>query len=73
MFEIITKRSFIVNLLIAALIAFAAFFIFFQLLDWITKHGEYMKVPTVKGKSIDEARKILEGQGFDVELQDSGY
>ena len=73
MFEFITKRSFIVNLLIAALIAFAAFFIFFQLLDWITKHGEYMKVPTVKGKSIDEARKILEGQGFEVEVQDSVY
>lgn len=73
MFEFITKRSFFVNLLVAAFIAFAVFFIFFQLLDWITKHGEYMKVPTVKGKSIDEARKILEAQGFEVEVQDSVY
>lgn len=73
MFEFITKRSFIVNLLIAGFIAFAVLFIFFQLLDWITKHGDYMKVPTVKGKSINEARKILEAQGFEVEVQDSVY
>jgi beta-lactam-binding protein with PASTA domain len=72
-FEFITKRSFFVNLLVAAFVAFAVFFIFFQLLDWITKHGDYMKVPAVKGKSIDEARKILEAQGFEVEVQDSVY
>jgi eukaryotic-like serine/threonine-protein kinase len=72
-FQFITKRSFIVNLLFAAVISFAVLFIFFQLLDWITKHGDYIKVPIVKGKSIDEARKILKSQGFEVEVQDSVY
>jgi eukaryotic-like serine/threonine-protein kinase len=72
-FAFITKRSFFVNLLIAAFIAFAALFIFFQLLDWITKHGDYVKVPSVKGKTIDEARKILKDRGFEVEVQDSVY
>jgi beta-lactam-binding protein with PASTA domain len=72
-FEFITKRSLFVNIIVAAFLAFAVFFIFFQLLDWITKHGDYLKVPTVKGKSIDEARKILEAQGFEVEVQDSVY
>jgi beta-lactam-binding protein with PASTA domain len=72
-FQFITKRSFIVNLLFAGLVTFAVLFIFFQLLDWITRHGDYMKVPTVKGKSIDEARKMLKAQGFQVEVQDSVY
>jgi beta-lactam-binding protein with PASTA domain len=72
-FEFITKRSLITNILAAAFLAFAVFFIFFQLLDWITKHGEFMKVPAVKGKSIQEARKILEAQGFEVQVQDSVY
>ncbi|MBX9783569.1 MAG: PASTA domain-containing protein [Chitinophagaceae bacterium] len=73
MFQFITKRSLIVNILVAAFLAFAVFFVFFQLLDWITKHGDYIKVPEVKGKSIDEARKILNAQGFEVEVQDSVY
>jgi eukaryotic-like serine/threonine-protein kinase len=73
LFQSITKRSFFINLLIAAFIAFAALFIFFQLLDWITKHGEYIKVPSVKGKTITDAKKILEAEGFEVEVQDSVY
>lgn len=73
MFQFITKRSLIVNIIAAALLAFAVIFIFFQLLSWITKHGEYMKIPSVKGKNIEEARKILEAQGFEVEVQDSVY
>jgi len=73
LFQFITKRSLIVNIIAAALLAFAVIFIFFQLLSWITKHGEYMKIPSVKGKNIEEARKILEAQGFEVEVQDSVY
>lgn len=73
MFQFITKRSLIVNIIAAAFLAFAVIFIFFQLLSWITKHGEYMKIPSVKGKNIEEARKILEAQGFEVEVQDSVY
>jgi beta-lactam-binding protein with PASTA domain len=72
-FEFITKRSLIANILAAALLAFAVFFIFFQMLDWITRHDEYLKVPGVKGKSIQDARKILESQGFEVQVQDSVY
>jgi beta-lactam-binding protein with PASTA domain len=73
LFQFITKRSLLTNIIAAALLAFIAFFIFFQMLSWLTKHGEYIKIPTVKGKKIAEARKILEAQGFEVEVQDSVF
>jgi beta-lactam-binding protein with PASTA domain len=72
-FQFITKRSFLLNLLVIAAVGFGIVFIFFQLMDVITKHGEYSKVPAVKGKSIDEAKKLLRSGGFDVEVQDSVY
>jgi beta-lactam-binding protein with PASTA domain len=42
-------------------------------LDLITKHGKTMKIPAVTGQPIAEARKVLEAQGFDVQIQDSIY
>jgi len=42
-------------------------------LDLITKHGKTMKIPAVTGQSISEAKKILETQGFEVQVQDSIY
>lgn len=73
MFQFITKRSFIFNAIVAIVLAFAVLFVFFQLLAYITQHGKYLKVPMVKGKSIAEARTILEAQGFEVQVQDSVY
>ncbi len=73
MFQFITNRSFFVNLLAAILLGLAVLFIFFQLLDRITQHGKYIQVPEIKGKQVEEARKILESQGFQVEVQDSVY
>jgi eukaryotic-like serine/threonine-protein kinase len=72
-FQFITNRSFFVNLLAAILLGLAVLFIFFQLLDRITQHGKYIQVPEIKGKQVEEARKILESQGFQVEVQDSVY
>ena len=73
MFQFITNRSFFVNLLIAIVLGLAVLFIFFQLLDRITQHGKYIKVPEIKGKHVDEAKRLLEEQGFQVEVQDSVY
>jgi beta-lactam-binding protein with PASTA domain len=72
-FQFVTNRSFFINLLIAIVLGLTIVFIFFQLLDRITQHGKYVKVPEVKGKNIDEARTLLEQQGFKVEVQDSIY
>lgn len=73
MFQFITNRSFFLNLLVALLLGLAIVFVFFQLLDGITQHGKYAKVPSVKGKSIEDATKVLEAQGFRVEVQDSVF
>lgn len=73
MFQFITNRSFFLNLVIAIALALAVFFLFFLLLDKITQHGEYMKVPEIKGRNIEEAKKLLESQGFEVQVLDSVY
>ena len=48
--------------------------LFFMLsLRWLTRHGATLTVPSVTGKLFDDAKKILEDQGFEVEIQDSVY
>jgi beta-lactam-binding protein with PASTA domain len=47
--------------------------IFLQLLGLITKHGQYLTVPSVMGKKTSEAIKFLEAKGFEVIIQDSIY
>lgn len=43
------------------------------MLSWITKHGEYLTVPSVLGKDTEAAIKLLEDKGFEVIIQDSVY
>ena len=73
MFKFITRQSFIVNLLVAIVLLFLLGFIFFRSLGWITNHGDYLKVPSVTGKNVHEAIKLLEKQGFEVIITDSLY
>lgn len=56
-------------MLIAALLVV----VFLNSLEFITQHGKYVGVPSVLGKNVDEARKMLEAKGFEVEIQDSVY
>ncbi len=73
MFKFITDKPFWVNLLAAAALVLLLIFLTLQLLGWITKHGEYLTVPAVKGKQTNESIKFLESKGFDVIIQDSVY
>ncbi len=73
MFKFITDKPFWVNFLAAVLLFFVIIFFVLQLLGWITKHGEYLTVPAVKGKNTNEAIKLLESKGFEVAIQDSVY
>ena len=73
MFKFITRQPFWVNFLVAVVLAFLLVFLTLQMLGWITKHGEYLTVPAVKGRHTNEAIKLLENQGFDVTIQDSIY
>jgi beta-lactam-binding protein with PASTA domain len=43
------------------------------MLGIITKHGEYLTVPTVLNKPTKESIKLLESKGFTVVVQDSVY
>jgi beta-lactam-binding protein with PASTA domain len=70
-FKFITKRHFLVNLLVAILLLFVMVYLLLWMLGSITRHGEYEKVPVVTGKSFQEAQKILEEKGFSSEVQDS--
>ena len=73
MFSFITKRPLWANILFAIGLVFLILLIFLLSLNWITHHGKLLTIPQVTGKPIDEAKKVLEGQGFDVVIQDSLY
>jgi len=70
-FKFLTSRPLWVNLIAGVVILLLLLLFFLGSLDLITKHGKTMKIPSVTGKSTAEARKILEGQGFEVQIQDS--
>jgi hypothetical protein len=73
MFKFITRRSFLVNLLVAIALLLLIVFIFFFSLGSITKHNESVTVPSVTGKSLTDATAILKQKDFDVSVQDSVY
>lgn len=73
LFTYLTRQPFWVNLLTALALVFLIGFLFLKSLSWFTNHGEYLKVPAVKGQNVDNAIKILEAGGFDVVIQDSVY
>jgi hypothetical protein len=61
------------NILAATGVSILIFFVFFFMLDMITRHGKYLRVPDVKGKNLPEAVRFLEEAGFEVLVQDSVY
>ena len=73
MFKFITGKPLWANILLGIGILLVLLFVFLQSLSWITRHDKTLAVPSVTGKSYDEAKKLLEGQGFDVEIQDTVY
>lgn len=73
MFKFITGRPLWANILLGIGVLLVLFFLFFQSLSWITRHDKTLAVPSVTGKSFEEAKKILETQGFEVEIQDTVY
>jgi beta-lactam-binding protein with PASTA domain len=72
-FKFITGKPLWANILLGIGVLLVLFFIFLQSLSWITRHDKTLAVPSVTGKSYDEAKKVLEGQGFNVEIQDTVY
>ncbi len=73
MFKFITQKPLWINVLTAITLMTLLVLFFFGSLDYITKHGDYQKVPSVLGKDLNSATKILQSKGFEVEVQDSIY
>ncbi len=73
MFTAIKRLGFVANLLIALLLLVLIVYLFFNSLKRITHHNEDVQVPSVTGKNIATATKLLEGDGFEVEVVDSVY
>lgn len=73
MFTFITHKPLWVNVLVVIVLTVLVVLLFFGSLDYLTKHNQYQKVPSVVGRNVDAARKILEDKGFEVEIQDSLY
>jgi beta-lactam-binding protein with PASTA domain len=73
MFSFITKKSLWVNLLAGVILGLLLFGAVLFSLGWLTDHGKSATVPSLAGKSLEEAKVILEKAGFDWEVQDSVY
>lgn len=72
MFKFITDRSLLTNIVAGILLLFIIVFLMLQLLGAITKHGQYLTVPSVVGKKTSDAITMLEDKGFEV-IFDSVY
>jgi beta-lactam-binding protein with PASTA domain len=72
-FKFITGKPLWVNILTGIGVIILVLVLFLQSLHWITRHDKTLVIPAVVGKSYDEAKKILEGNGFEVQIQDSTY
>ena len=73
MFRFLTHRPLWVNIVASLMLTAILVMLFLSSLDFITQHGAYEKVPSIVGKNVNEARRILEAKGFGVEIQDSIY
>lgn len=73
MFKFITSKPLWVNILFSFVLVFLILFLFLWSLNLVTSHGKTLLVPPVTGRSFDDAKKLLEQKGFEVEIQDSVF
>lgn len=73
MFKFISRKPLWVHILLAIALIFTLLFIFLWSLGLVTRHGKTLTIPSVNGKSLAEAQKLLEERGFEIEIQDSVF
>lgn len=73
MFKFITGKPLWVNIVFSIVLLFIFLFIFLLSLDYFTRHGESLTIPSVRNLTLPEAEKVLQAQGFEVAIQDSVY
>lgn len=62
-----------VNILSAVILVAMILLLFMGSLGILTQHGKSLKIPSITGKTMEQATKVLNDQGFDVKIQDSVY
>jgi eukaryotic-like serine/threonine-protein kinase len=72
-FKFITSKPLWVNILAVIVLVLLMVLFFFAIIGWLTKHDQFQKVPGVIGQNVENATRVLEASGFDVEIQDSIY
>jgi eukaryotic-like serine/threonine-protein kinase len=72
-FRFLTSKPLWVNILAGFVILVVLLLVFLGSLDIITHHGKTLKIPAVVGLSISQAKKTLESEGFEIQIQDSIY
>lgn len=73
MFKFITTKPLWANILFSLVVFFLILLLFLWSLDFFTSHGKTLQVPQVTGRSFDDAKKLLEERGFEVQIQDSTF
>jgi eukaryotic-like serine/threonine-protein kinase len=73
MFKFLTSKPLWVNIVAGVVGLLLLLLLFLGSLALLTQHGKTMKIPGVAGLSYTEAKKTLESQGFEVQIQDSVY
>lgn len=69
-----TKTDVLIHLAIIVSIILVLFFgFFFVYLPWSTNHGDAVKVPNLKGLSMDAAEDVLDDADLDYEISDSVF
>lgn len=69
----ILERSLVVNIIAGIVLSMLIVFLFLITLNFWTNHGDYLRIPEIRGKNLKEASAYLEEQGFDIIIQDSIY
>jgi len=72
-FKFLTTRPLWVNLVAGVVVLLLILLLFLGSLALLTRHGKTLKIPAVTGMPFADAKKTLEGQGFEVQIQDSVY
>lgn len=73
MFKFITGKPLWVNILFSIVLVFVILFVFLLSLNFFTRHGKTLTIPSVTGMHFPDAQKNLEDNGFDIVIQDSVY
>jgi len=72
-FRFLTSKPLWINILAGLVLLVVLLLLFLGSLDIITHHGKTMKIPAVVGQSVAQAKKTLESEGFEIQIQDSIY